>query len=95
MSLVEIQKKVSPIFGKYGLKHAAVFGSVARGSDTKKSDVDILIRPGRAMGLIAFSRLIRETEETLNRKVDMVTEKSVNKFLRPHIVGDLKTIYEG
>lgn len=94
MSVSDIQKKVAPVFSKFGIRYAAIFGSVSRGTDKKDSDVDILIRPGTPMGLLTYTRLIRETEQTLERKVDMVTEKGLNKFIKPHIAADLKTIYE-
>ena len=36
-----------------------------------------------------------KAEEILGRKVDMITEGALNRFLRPRIQYDLKTIYEG
>ena len=95
MNILEIQNKISPVLKEYGVKRASVFGSVSRGEDSPKSDVDIMISLGKPMGMFAYMNLIRKIEDRLGRKVDLVTENSINKFVRPYIQSDLKTIYEG
>lgn len=93
MNTQEITKKASPVLRKYGIRHAAVFGSVARGTSRPESDIDLLVRLGKPMGLFLYMRLLRELEQTLGRSVDVVTETSVNKFVKPYIIPELKTIY--
>ena len=79
---------------KYGIKRAAVFGSVSRGDDRPESDVDLLVKLGnQPMGMFKYMQFIEEVEETLGRKVDLVTEGS-DKFLKPYILKDTKVIYE-
>ena len=95
MSIAEIQKKLSPILRDYGIKRAAVFGSASRGEDKPESDVDLLVDLGnQTMGMFEYMKFIEKLEQGLNRKVDLVTEKGLNKFLRPYILPDLKVIYE-
>ena len=94
MSIQDLQNKLSPIFRHHGVKRASVFGSVSRGDDHGDSDVDLLIKLGKPIGLVGFVGLVTEMEETLGRKVDLLTEGSVNKFIEPYILPDLKTIYE-
>ena len=94
MTIQEVKEKVTPVLEQYGIEYAAVFGSVARGEDTPDSDVDILVRLGRPTGMIDYMRLIDGLEQTLDKKVDLVTEQSLNKFIRPYVTPDLKTIYE-
>lgn len=94
MTIEEVKQKAVPIFKKHGIKYAAVFGSLARGEDLPKSDIDILVRLGRPTGMIDYMRLIENLEQSLNKKVDLVTEQSLNKYVRPYILSDLKTIYE-
>ena len=89
-----MQTKLAPIFHRYGVKRAAVFGSVSRGDDNPESDVDVTVKLGKPMELVGFVGLVNEMEEKLGRKVDLVTEGGVNKFIEPHILPDLKTIYE-
>lgn len=94
MSIQEIQHKISPILRKYGVRHAAVFGSVSRGTNRPESDIDLLVKLGKPMGMFMYMRLLRELETTLGSKVDLVTENSLNKFVRPYVTPELKTVYE-
>jgi hypothetical protein len=77
------------------VSYAAVFGSVARGEDRPESDVDILVRFGRPTGMVGYMRLIENLETSLQRKVDLVTEQSLNRHVQPYVARDLATIYEG
>ena len=94
MTIEEVKTKATPILRQYGVTYAAVFGSVARGEDRPESDVDLLVRLGKPTGMIKFMRLIDGLETSLNKKVDVVTEQSLDKFIRPYVFSELKTIYE-
>ena len=52
------------------------------------------MRLGRPIGMVEYMRLIHSLEEILHRKVDLVTEQSLNKHVWPHVAPDLRTIYE-
>lgn len=94
MTIKEVKQKASPILKRHGVTYAAVFGSLARGEDSPESDIDILVRLGRPTGMIGYMRLIENLEVRLRKKVDLVTEQSLNKYVRPYVLPDLKTIYE-
>lgn len=94
MTIDEVKQKSVPILERHGVSYAAVFGSVSRGEDNSQSDVDILVRFDRPTGLFEYMRLINDLEEKLSKKVDVVTEQSLNKHIRPYVMPDLKTIYE-
>jgi predicted nucleotidyltransferase len=79
---------------EYDITYAGVFGSVARGEDTSESDIDILVHLGKPIGMFSYMALIRSIETSLERKIDLVTENSLNKFVRPYVLPELKTIYE-
>lgn len=94
MTMQDIKQKSIPIFQQYGITYAGVFGSFARGEETDKSDIDFVVRLGRPMGMFAYMRFVNGLESTLKRKVDVVTEKSINKRVKPYIIHEIKTIYE-
>ncbi|MFA6554663.1 MAG: nucleotidyltransferase family protein [Candidatus Paceibacterota bacterium] len=94
MLIADIKDKLQPIFESFGVSYAAIFGSISRGEDRPNSDVDILVRLGKPMGMFSYMKLIHTIESILGRKVDMVTEQSLNKHVRPYIMPELKTIYE-
>ena len=94
MTVDEVKQKTGPILERHGVAYAGVFGSVARGEDNPQSDVDILVRLGRPMGMVEYMDLIQSLEEILQKKVDLVTEQSLNKHVRPYVTPDLTTIYE-
>jgi len=46
LSLEEVRERLTPVFRQYGIEKAIVFGSVARGEPSPRSDVDlILVQP--------------------------------------------------
>lgn len=95
MKLAEVKRKSEPVLRTYGMKRASVFGSTARGEAREDSDVDMLVKLGRPMGMISYSRFVDDLKSALGRDVDVLTENSLNPHLRPHITKDLKIIYEG
>lgn len=93
MNIKEISKKAAPVMRSYGVAHASVFGSAARGTAGPKSDIDILVRFKKPPGIIVYMQFIEKMRRALNRPVDVVTERSAT-YLKPHIERDLQTIYE-
>ena len=88
-----IRRKAAPVFRRYGVKKASVFGSFARGEERKTSDVDMLVRL-RPIGLLRFVSLKRALEEQLGRRVDLVTEDSIHPFLKKKVLEEKISIYE-
>ncbi|MBI5470305.1 nucleotidyltransferase family protein [Candidatus Kaiserbacteria bacterium] len=89
-----VRKTVAPIFKKYGVKRARLFGSVASGSAGPASDVDILVSFRRPIDGWTYAGMARELEEVLLRPVDLVTENALSDHIRPRIESDLTPLYE-
>ena len=69
----------------HGARKVRVFGSVARGTATPASDIDLLVdmEPGRSqLDLVA---LWQDLEDLLARKVDLVTDGGLSPYLREQI----------
>ena len=62
---------VEPELRRRGVRHLAVFGSVARGEDRSDSDLDLAIEieANRAFSLIEDTRLL--LQDTVGRSVDL------------------------
>lgn len=63
-----------------------VFGSVARNDDDDESDIDFLVELGPGCGLLEHAALIRELEELLGRKVDVVSEKGLRQRIKDRVL---------
>lgn len=88
-TLAWIKKKVLPILRKHAVKRAAIFGSFARGEARAKSDVDILIEyKTKNKSLFDLVDLKSELEETLDRKVDVITYNSIYWRIREQILAE-------
>jgi predicted nucleotidyltransferase len=84
-------KEAFPIIrSKYGVKRIGIFGSFARGEQTRKSDVDVIVEfiPGRET-FKNFMHLVAFLEALFNRKIDLLTEPSLSDLLRPYIEKDV------
>ncbi|OGZ63464.1 MAG: hypothetical protein A2402_00635 [Candidatus Staskawiczbacteria bacterium RIFOXYC1_FULL_37_43] len=94
MDIEIIKKKSAPVFKKYGIQSAAVFGSAARGENGPDSDIDFLVRLGDEMGVYKFIGLKYDLEDALGKNVDLVSDRAINKYIKPYIEKDLTLIYE-
>ena len=84
-----IKKKALPILRRHAVKHASIFGSFARGEAKINSDVDFLIEfKTEDKSLFDLVDLKSELEETLGRKVDIVTYSSIYWRLREQILAE-------
>ena len=73
-----------------GVRHAAVFGSVARGEATARSDVDILIEldPDAPLGLFDYAAIKAFIAEMFGGRADVVNRKTVRPLLRDAIFSE-------
>ena len=84
-----LRKSKQEYTNKYGITRIGIFGSVARGEQTEKSDVDICIE-APPMGLFAISGLCLTLEELLGVPVDIVRmHKNMNPQFRKRIEKDV------
>lgn len=86
--LEEIKNKVIPILKENGVTRAAIFGSMARGEQTQKSDIDILVNLPKGMSLFDVVDLEFKLEEAIQRKVDLVDFEAIKPRLKPYIMQD-------
>ena len=73
---------------RYKVKTIAIFGSYARGEETEKSDVDILVEFTEPVGLL-FVDLAEYLEEILGVKVDLLTPDAIKPNRKNYIMEDM------
>ena len=83
-SISEIQARVATVAKKHGLKAVYLFGSYARGSATAESDIDLLVDVSgtEIKSLLQLSALLRDLEDALGKRVDLVTTRSLEQPIR-------------
>jgi predicted nucleotidyltransferase len=92
--LDEKQEEIAAFCEVNGIEYLGVFGSYARGDYGVDSDIDFIVRFAKRISLFELVRVQRSMGELLGKEVDLITEKSVHKLLRPYIEKDLTAIYE-
>lgn len=71
---------------RFGVKKIAIFGSTARGDNTKKSDIDIIVELKKPIGFFAFIELENHLQKTLGKKVDLTTKNSLKPTIKQSIL---------
>ena len=87
--------KIQEFFRAQPIKKAWLFGSCSRGEETADSDDDILVTldKSRPIGLKFFG-MVDEIERLLGRKVDLVSDASLQPFAHESVERDKILIYE-
>jgi predicted nucleotidyltransferase len=67
-------------------KNIRVFGSVARGKATKKSDVDLLVHPASNASLFDLVGFEQAVSKLLGCKVDVLSDTAIKKEFAPYIL---------
>jgi predicted nucleotidyltransferase len=73
-----------------GVRHAALFGSVARGEGKRGSDIDILIEldPQAPVGLFEYVGITQYLADLFPVRVDVANRSSLKPLVRPTIEHD-------
>ena len=86
-----LRRERQRLFAKYGLKSMAVFGSMSRDDHRPDSDVDIMVEFEKPISLAYFD-LADELEGLVQRRVDLVTRRTIKDRYMPYIEPDLRYV---
>ncbi len=81
LALSEHAGQVREVLARSGMRNPRIFGSAARGEDTDKSDLDLLVDAPPGTSLYDLARVETELEAILGCKVEVMTKG----FLAPDI----------
>ncbi|HAK93957.1 MAG TPA: DNA polymerase III subunit beta [Planctomycetes bacterium] len=97
MGIDEIREAVSPLCREFGVRRLDVFGSIARGSASSPSDVDLLVEftdPDRTPAKRFFG-LLHGLEDVLGRPVDLLTVGALrNPYFKARALSERVPVYE-
>ena len=65
----QLQELLSPVFDRYGIRRAVLFGSYGKGTATEKSDVDLLVDSG--LRGLRFVGLLDDVKRAVGKDVDL------------------------
>ena len=91
--IIATLKAAEPELRKRGIRHAALFGSVARGEERPDSDIDILVEfePGEEGSIYDYVRLKEYVAGLFEEPVEVIDRNALKPHLRPPASRD--TVY--
>lgn len=84
-----ISSELPRLSEQYHIKNIGIFGSVARGEQTKNSDIDILVEFDAPIGFFDFIKLENELGKLLGRKVDLISKKALKPAIKDIILNEV------
>jgi len=90
---LKLNKELAQICKENDVKYLAVFGSVANGNVGKDSDMDFVVKFMGERNLFKIVRLSNILSELFQKKVDLVTEDSLNKYIKKNVENEMEIIY--
>lgn len=90
----DVQELLMPVFNTYGISRAVLFGSMAKGTATEKSDLDLLV-DSKLKGL-KFVGFMEAVHQAVGMPVDVfdVTHIEKGSRIEREICATGVTIYE-
>lgn len=80
--------EILEIAQRNGAREVRVFGSVARGDESRESDIDFVVKFDSGRSLFDHIALIQDLEDTLGKRVDVVDERGIHWFVREQVLRD-------
>ena len=87
------QIEIEKICQQNDIGYLGVFGSTARNEATDISDVDLLVRFSKPIGLFTLVNVENQFKKALGRDVDLITVGGLNSKIKSYVFNDLKNIY--
>lgn len=92
-TVADIKDKLLPVFKKYNIKKAVLFGSYAKGVAKANSDVDIMVESD--LRGLAFYGLLEDVVNVIGKSVDLLDKRQIinSSKIQKEIIATGVTIY--
>jgi predicted nucleotidyltransferase len=80
------RSQILQIAARHGARKVRVFGSVARGTARRNSDIDFLVDMEEGRSLLDHAALILDLERLLKRPVDVASEHGLRRLVRREVL---------
>lgn len=84
--LEQYRQLILPVLKRYLIKRAAIFGSVAKGTMSPNSDLDLLIEPEKGFTMFNLLNLEKEIAVLTQRKVDVIEYSAIKPSIRDEVL---------
>ena len=95
-SLEEVMETLSKskrgLFEQYKIRELGIFGSLVRGEERKRSDVDVLVTFEEIPDLLRFIELERRLQRLLGKKVDLVRKEAIRPVIKERILREVRYV---
>ena len=84
-------------FQNLPVKNVYLFGSYANNTQTESSDIDLIVDVDysqKQVSLLDFIGWKLDLEKLVGKKIDLVSEDGVSKYIRPFIDKEKTLLYE-
>ncbi len=86
------REAVLEIAARYGVSNVRIFGSLARGDERERSDLDLLVSLAQRRGLLDLIGFKQDVEELLGARVDVVEDAGLSPFMKNRILEEAKPL---
>ncbi|MDC0832185.1 nucleotidyltransferase [Leptolyngbya valderiana BDU 20041] len=87
-SIARYRQQILEIAAKHGASNIRIFGSVARGTSTDESDLDLLVEFESDRTLLDQIALKQDLEDLLNRPIDIAEPNCLHPIVRDRVLGE-------
>ena len=86
------REQILEIAARHGASNVRVFGSVARGEDTNRSDLDLLVDMDEDRPLSDLGLFVEDLQDMLHCKVQAITSDGIHRLLQTNIIREARTL---
>jgi predicted nucleotidyltransferase len=92
ITLLDKREQILEIAERYGARNVRVFGSVVRGEDTERSDLDLLVDMDDDRPLSDLAVFAEDVCDVIHCRVQAVTSDGLHRLLKKRILSEARPL---